>query len=200
MLLTPDGDSLAYAASTPAKGSVTMTAPGQFTYTPTYAARHAAVASNATAADRQDTFTVTVSDGHGGQVTVPVTVSVIASPAVLGTIPVGAAPGAVVFTSDGSRAYVVNTSAGTVSVINTATNTVTGTITVGSGASAAAVSADGSPLVCHPQRTQHRLRHQHHHQRHHRHHQRRRAAQQLWRSTPTAPGCMSPTKTPTPSR
>ncbi|HET6734610.1 Ig-like domain-containing protein, partial [Mycobacterium sp.] len=72
-----DGDSLTYAVSTPAgKGSITMTGPGQFTYTPTYAARHAAAATTATTADKQDTFTITINDGHGGQTTTTVTVSI----------------------------------------------------------------------------------------------------------------------------
>ncbi|HET6733338.1 Ig-like domain-containing protein, partial [Mycobacterium sp.] len=89
----PDGNSLSYQASTPAKGSVTMTAPGQFTYTPTYAARHAATATNATVADRQDTFTVTISDGLGGQTTTTVTVSLASSPTpTVGTVGVGSAP------------------------------------------------------------------------------------------------------------
>ena len=90
-----DGDSLTYAVSTPAKGSVTMTAPGTFTYTPTYAARHAAAATNATTADRQDSFTITVTDGHGGQVSTPVTVSLVSVNAapVVGSIGVGACSG-----------------------------------------------------------------------------------------------------------
>lgn len=48
----------------------------EYTYTPTAAARQAAGAPGATQDDRQDTFTVTVSDGYGGTVEVPVTVSV----------------------------------------------------------------------------------------------------------------------------
>jgi VCBS repeat-containing protein/YVTN family beta-propeller protein len=58
----------------PTKGAVTVTTAGAFTYTPTAAARAAATAPGATHADKMDTFTVTVDDGHGG--VVPVTVNV----------------------------------------------------------------------------------------------------------------------------
>ncbi len=49
---------------------------GTFTYTPTDGARHAAVADEATLAERSDTFDITINDAHGGVTTVPVTVSV----------------------------------------------------------------------------------------------------------------------------
>ncbi len=72
-----DGDSLAYSGTTAtAKGSATVFADGSFTYTPTNAARHAAAALGAPAADLTDGFTVTVADGHGGSVIVPVVVAV----------------------------------------------------------------------------------------------------------------------------
>ncbi|MFC7673140.1 Ig-like domain-containing protein [Mycolicibacterium sp. GCM10028919] len=73
----PDRDALTYSTSVgPGKGTVTLTATGGFTYTPTAAARHAAQKLGATVADKQDTFTVAVSDGHGGVVTTSVTVSI----------------------------------------------------------------------------------------------------------------------------
>jgi hypothetical protein len=83
----PDGDPLRYRVSAwPAKGSVTwtfVTVNGVadttrmfFTYTPTVAARQSAVAPGATLADQSDTFTVTVSDGYGGSVSVPIGVVV----------------------------------------------------------------------------------------------------------------------------
>jgi len=83
----PDGDPLRYRVSAwPAKGSVTwtfVTVNGVvdttrmfFTYTPTAAARQAAAAPGATLADQSDTFTVTVSDGYGGSVSVPIGVVV----------------------------------------------------------------------------------------------------------------------------
>ena len=46
--------------------------------------------------------------------------------AVVATIPVGNFPGVVAVSPDGTHAYVVNCLGGTVSVIDTATNTVSG--------------------------------------------------------------------------
>ncbi|MGB8404435.1 MAG: tandem-95 repeat protein [Mycobacterium sp.] len=70
-----DGDKRSYSVTdAPAKGAVTVTSSGSFTYTPNAAARSAATAPNATHDDKMDTFTVTVDDGHGG--VVPVTVNV----------------------------------------------------------------------------------------------------------------------------
>jgi hypothetical protein len=80
-------DPLTYRVSVwPTKGSVTwtfVTVNGVvdttrmfFTYTPTAAARQAAAAQGATSADQSDTFTVVVSDGFGGSVTVSIGVVV----------------------------------------------------------------------------------------------------------------------------
>ncbi|WP_051574708.1 tandem-95 repeat protein [Mycobacterium sp. URHB0044] len=71
-----DYDVVTYTPTAPAKGTVTFTATGGFTYTPTAAARHAAMKPGATTADKQDAFTVTVADGHGGVVTVTVAVKI----------------------------------------------------------------------------------------------------------------------------
>jgi hypothetical protein len=82
-----DGDPLRYRVSAwPAKGSVTWTFVKVndvvdttrmfFTYTPTAAARQAAAAPGATPSDKTDTFTVVVSDGFGGSVSVPIEVSI----------------------------------------------------------------------------------------------------------------------------
>lgn len=70
----PEGDRLTYSGTTTTKGTVTVTSRGTFTYTPTAAARHAAASATATAADKNDTFAITVSDGNGGTVEVPITV------------------------------------------------------------------------------------------------------------------------------
>ena len=73
----PDGDRLTYAGSTTTEdGRVRVTSTGRFTYTPTAEARHAAAAVNATAAQKTDTFTVTVTDRFGGSLIVPVTVNI----------------------------------------------------------------------------------------------------------------------------
>lgn len=67
-----------FTVSTAGKGTVVVTSTGAFTYTPTAQARHAAASLTATLADKQDTFTVTIDDGHGG--VVPVAVKVAISP------------------------------------------------------------------------------------------------------------------------
>ncbi len=70
-----DSDPLSYKTSaTPTKGSVVVGPDGSFSYTPTAAARHTAASLSATAAERADSFTVTVADGHGGSVNVRVAV------------------------------------------------------------------------------------------------------------------------------
>jgi len=71
-----DHDMLTYSTpATTAKGAVAINAStGAFTYTPTAVTRHRASATGATAADGADSFTVTVSDGRGGTVGVPVAV------------------------------------------------------------------------------------------------------------------------------
>ena len=72
-----DGDALTFGApTTTSKGTVTVTAAGAFTYTPTPAAQHAASVVGATGSATSDSFTVTVGDGHGGTVAVPVSVAI----------------------------------------------------------------------------------------------------------------------------
>ena len=73
----PNGDKLTFLGSaTPTKGTVIVGATGEFSYTPTPAALTAANAPAATAAERQDAFSVTIDDGYGGTVMVPVTVPI----------------------------------------------------------------------------------------------------------------------------
>lgn len=72
-----EDDPLTYTAtSAPTKGSVTFTADGGFTYTPTDVARHAAARDWVTDADLYDSFTVTISDGRGGSVSGPIEVPI----------------------------------------------------------------------------------------------------------------------------
>lgn len=71
-----ENDPLSYSAISPAKGAVTLTADGGFTYTPTPDARHAAARDWVTEADISDSFTVTISDGQGGSVSGPITVAI----------------------------------------------------------------------------------------------------------------------------
>lgn len=85
-----DKDKLTY--STPvstAKGTVTINATtGAFSYTPSVDARGAAAAAGATAADKLDSFTVTITDGHtGGTITKTVTVTI--APAIATSVTFG---------------------------------------------------------------------------------------------------------------
>jgi YVTN family beta-propeller protein len=70
----PDNDTLTYGGSVDTLAhKVVVTPGGAVTYTPTAATRHAAATGGAAA---QDSFTLTVSDGRGGTLQVPVTVNV----------------------------------------------------------------------------------------------------------------------------
>ncbi len=72
-----DGDPLAFSApASTAKGSVQLGTSGNFTYTPTGVARHAAARLGASTAEKSDAFTVTIRDGYGAVVNVPVTVAI----------------------------------------------------------------------------------------------------------------------------
>lgn len=81
---------------------------GAFTYTPTVTARQNAGRTGATSADKADAFNVTITDGYGGSVAVPVNVAV--SPALAlnysATISVGNNPVFAVASRDGARLYV----------------------------------------------------------------------------------------------
>lgn len=76
-----DGDSLTYSVpGQPASGTVTVTAAGTYTYTPTRAARDAA---SQTPGPDSATFTVNASDGQAGRtvsVTVPISPSAVSNP------------------------------------------------------------------------------------------------------------------------
>ena len=72
-----DGDPLTYSGSTTSKGLAVVTDSGDFTYTPTASARHAAAKLGATADARSDTFTVTVADDHGGVLALPITTAIV---------------------------------------------------------------------------------------------------------------------------
>lgn len=138
--LDPEGARLTYALLTrPADGTLTFSSAGAFTYTPTAAHR---VQAGLTAVP-DAAFTVTVSDGTTPKVIVPVTIPIDPTPIhLLDPVPTNAQPGAVAVTN--SRAYLVNSAAGTVTVINTLDGTVVSTIAVGADPVAVAVKADGT--------------------------------------------------------
>lgn len=161
-----DGDILAYTVSSgPAGGSVAVNAvSGAFAYTPTAIARQGAAGTGPVT----DSFTVVITDGHGGSVNQIVAVAIapvlgcvgcafVASTAsntvaaidtdtntVIATVSVGSSPFGVAVNPAGTRVYVSNDGTNTVSVIDAVTNTLVTTITVGSNARGIAVTPDGS--------------------------------------------------------
>lgn len=72
----PNGNAVTFSASVPGKGKLALSRTGEFTYTPTASARHAAAAMSAGSTAKTDTFSVTVSNGAGGATTVLVAVVV----------------------------------------------------------------------------------------------------------------------------
>ena len=73
-----EDDKLTYGGSTTtAKGKVTVSTTGTFTYTPSAAARHTASAVGASAQSKTDTFIVNVTDQYGATTAVPITVNIL---------------------------------------------------------------------------------------------------------------------------
>ncbi|GJF11675.1 hypothetical protein NGTWS0302_00110 [Mycolicibacterium cyprinidarum] len=90
----PDGDTLTYTVPATTTNGATITfnpATGQYTYTPTEEARHAAAADGAGPDQLTDTFDITIDDGHGSTTTVAVTVTIE---------PTNTAPNSIVATAD----------------------------------------------------------------------------------------------------
>lgn len=147
-----DNDVLTYSVSAgPAKGMVTLDAGnGAFTYTPSATARQNAAKAGATSTDKSDTFTVSVTDGYGGSVVVPVSVAVSplkAPPSLIATAKVGPSPQGIAVSPDGTQVFVTTISAsGTsaVSVLSTANNTAFGTIPTGKWSSSVVYNPAGS--------------------------------------------------------
>ncbi|WP_197505974.1 Ig-like domain-containing protein, partial [Mycobacterium sp. 852014-52144_SCH5372336] len=127
-------------------GTVVVDAKGKFTYTPTLAARHGAARTGATAADKVDTFTVTVDDGQGHTVEQAVTVKVSplkVAATVNHTNPnTGLATGAVTTANAGVYTYKTTTSRkGTLSVAADGSFTYTPTAAARAAASQPRASA-----------------------------------------------------------
>lgn len=76
IVTNPANTKLVFKVSAAAKGRVSITTGGTFTYTPYSAARHAASAATASEADKTDSFTVTISGGPNGTITGMVMVQV----------------------------------------------------------------------------------------------------------------------------
>ena len=149
-----NGDPLTFSApTTTTKGCVSIdSSTGAFIYTPTATARSNAAKAGATAADKADAFTVTVSDGYQGRTTAQVEVKVSpvkAAPAVIATVRVVANPQGVAVSPDGTRVYVTSflgkaSGGGSLSVIDTANNTAFATIPTGEYSMGVAFHPNGS--------------------------------------------------------
>ena len=144
-----DGDALTYSVQTQsASGTVTVNAAGVYTFTPNQAARDAAAQ---TEGPDFTSFTVVASDGP---LATPVTVGNVQIaptprqpqiPVTMTSIAVGDKPGPVAVFGD--LLYVTNTSDGTVTVIDTASNQVVQTLTATGGyPTALAAKADGQSV------------------------------------------------------
>ena len=137
----PDGDALSYTVTAnPTRGTLVRNTDGTYTYTPTAAARHDAALTTATAAQKQDTFTITASDGYGGVTPATATVTIStrnAAPTVTLTQigGVNATTGAAVFGLTGADAdgdpvtYTVNVDPARGSVVRNTNGTYTFTPT-----------------------------------------------------------------------
>jgi YVTN family beta-propeller protein/VCBS repeat-containing protein len=72
-----DGDPLTYSGSTTtSKGALMVSADGKFTYTPNPSARHAAAKNGAILSAKSDSITITATDGYGGTIAIPVSVTI----------------------------------------------------------------------------------------------------------------------------
>jgi len=119
-----------YAASAPAKGTVMINAAtGLWAYRPAAAARHRAVADDASVAEQHDNFTITLSKGKRDKVTVPVSVPLVSmrtvsSYAVTAEIPLGVVPASLAVSPRGDYIYVTSSVDETaVTVVRTVDNT-----------------------------------------------------------------------------
>lgn len=149
----PEGRPLTYTVtSAPTNGTVTVTAAGVYTYTPTVAARFKAAlpAATPTALARAagdpntDTFSVTASDGVSSTV-VTVTAPIGAASLVgSGAITTGDGPVEVAVGPDG-RVYIPNATDGTITIFDPATST-SRTIPAAPGPGPLVVSPDGGTL------------------------------------------------------
>ncbi|MDX1873539.1 Ig-like domain-containing protein [Mycolicibacterium sp. 120266] len=134
----PEGKAVTFALVTPPTlGTVKFSSTGAFTYTPTAAQRVQAGLGSVPDA----VFRVTAYDGSTAKVPFDVSVPIDPTPVQL-LSPVGAGQSTAVAATN-TRAYLTNSAAGTLTVVNTLDGTVVTTITVGTNPTAVAVRPDG---------------------------------------------------------
>ena len=143
-----DGDPISFSANGVDHGDVTFV-DGTWTYTPTAAALHDAARVDASTAQTTDAFTLSIDDGHGGVVDVPVSVSLLSpiagATAQVRVVPAGNGAFYVTVGADGRYVYVSDTKSATIGVLDTTTGNVTyieTTSTVG----ASRLTPDGTRL------------------------------------------------------
>lgn len=135
----PEGKVVTYALVTgPTLGTVTVGKTGTFTYKPTAAQR----VSAGVMSEPDATFVVSASDGKTAKVLSTVTIPIDPTPVHL-LSPVSTGQGTAIAATN-TRAYLTNSSAGTLTVVNTLDGTVVTTIAVGSNPIAVAVKPDGT--------------------------------------------------------
>lgn len=136
------GGSLSYTVTGPAAGTLVFdTATATFTYTPTTSQRLEAAT---TASTDTVAVTITVTDGATSVASV-VDIPVAAYP-ISATTDLGSVGNAHSIAVAGKYAYVTNQVAGTVTMIDTTTNTVVRTYSVGANPDGVAVKHDGSRM------------------------------------------------------
>jgi YVTN family beta-propeller protein len=125
------GADYTYTASAPAKGTVVIdTGTGIWAYRPAAAARHEAVADRASITDRQDSFTITVSEGLHVKAAMPVSVPLVSmksmpSYGVTAEIALGVVPTGLAISPRGDQVYVTSfVDEAAVTVIRTADNAI----------------------------------------------------------------------------
>jgi YVTN family beta-propeller protein len=126
-----DGGGCTYAISAAAKGTVMIDATtGVWAYRPSAEARHRAVADAASVTDRNDAFTVTVSESNRDKRAVPVSVSLVPMKTVLSyaataEIALGVVPVSLAVSQRGDRVFATSFVDGTaLTVIRTADNAI----------------------------------------------------------------------------
>ena len=177
----PDGDPVTLSVvEAPEYGTVVINRDGTFTYTPDPEFARTGGTDEFTVMAASTGFHLfgpggVFAPGFGYTTLAKASVQLVA---IKTTIDVGDAPVGVAVSPDGTRAYVVHRDfSGTVSVIDTGTNTVIDTITVGAGPNdlnSVAVTADGAFAYVTNFYDDTVVGHRHRHQHRHRHHHRRR--------------------------